>query len=168
MTTPKYPLEEIAEIKRKRLEEAEKMLREKKEHLKKEEEKLKTCEKKRDEVRKHKYDKLRQYYDELDKGTTSDKMEIHERYLKKVVEEELKAEEKKVLDQKKLVKIAEDEVVKAKNNYLQRNQDVEKLKLHEKEWEKTVLLEEIKREALETDELGSSTHVRKKKERDRK
>ena len=94
----KYPLEQIAEIKRKRLEEAEKVLKEKKRLHEVELEKLKKAQEKCDLVKKHKKEKLQKFYADFDIGTTSDKIITHERYLKKVVDEELKAEEKKVAD----------------------------------------------------------------------
>ncbi len=154
----KYPLEQIQEIKLKRLEEAEKLLKEKKRLLDVEMEKLKKIEEKRDLVKKHRLDKLKKFLDELTEGTTSDKIVTHERYLKKVVDEELKLEEKKVIDQKKIVTKAEDEVEKARKERLKKNLDVEKLKLHKEEWTKEALQEELKIEAAETDELGSNAH----------
>ena len=161
----KYPLEEIAQIKQKRLEEAEKLLKEKKRLLDVEMEKLKKAEEKRDLVKKHRKDKLTKFLDELNEGTTSDKISTHERYLKKVVDEELKTEEKKVADQAKVVKKAEEEVEKARKERLKKNQDVEKLKLHKKEWEKEALAEGLKVEASETDELGSTAHSMRKRSR---
>ena len=163
--TTKYPLEQIAQIKQKRLEEAEKLLKEKKRLLDVELEKLKKAEEKRDLVKKHKKDKLKKFLDEMAEGTTSDKIVTHERYLKKVVDEELKAEEKKVLDQKKVVQKAEEEVEKARKERLKKNLDVEKLKLHKDEWKKEAHHEALKLEASETDELGTSAHLRRKNER---
>ncbi len=161
----KYPLEQIAQIKVKRLEEAEKLLKEKKRLLDVEVEKLKKVVEKRDLVKKHRQDKLQKFLDEMQEGTTSDKIITHDRYLKKIVDEELKAEEKKVFDQKKVVTKAEEEVEKARKDRLKKNQDVEKLKLHKKEWEKEALHEEMKKDASETDEMGSSTHSLKKRAR---
>ncbi|MBM3193416.1 MAG: type III secretion T3S chaperone [Chlamydiae bacterium] len=161
----KYPLEQIAQIKVKRLEEAEKLLKEKKRLLEVELEKLKKAEEKRDLVKKHRQDKLEKFLHEMQEGTTSDKIITHERYLKKIVDEELKSEEKKVVDQKKIVTKAEEEVEKARKDRLKKNQDVEKLKLHKTEWEKEALYEEMKKEAIETDEMGSSTHSLKKSAR---
>jgi len=162
MRKAKYPLEQIVTIKKKRLEEAERMLKEKKQKLEEEEERYKSFEKKRNEVKKHKNEKLRKHLEELQEGTTSRDIEIHQRYIQKVVEEELKAAEKKVYDQKKVVKQAEEEVEIARKDRLKKNQDVEKLKLHRKEWEKEVKLEEIRDEALETEELGINIHSRKR------
>ncbi len=157
----KYPLEQIREIKLKRLEEAEKILKEKKRLLDVEIEKLKKIEEKRDLVKKHRLDKLKKFFDEFTEGTTSDKIVTHERYLKKVVDEELKVEEKKVVDQKKIVTKAEEDVEKARKDRLKKNLDVEKLKLHKEEWAKEAAQEELKIEAAETDELGSNAYLMK-------
>ena len=159
----KYPLEQIAEIKRKRLEEAEKVLKEKKRLHEVELEKLKKAQEKCDLVKKHKKEKLQKFYADFDIGTTSDKIITHERYLKKVVDEELKAEEKKVADQTKVVKKAEEEVEKASKERLKKSQDVEKLKLHKNEWDILAQKEAMKVEAGENDELGSNIHSRPKR-----
>lgn len=159
----KYPLEQIREIKLKRLEEAEKILKEKKRLLDVEMEKLKKIEEKRDQVKKHRKDKLQKFLDEIAEGTTSDKIITHDRYLKKIVDEDLKIEEKKVIDQLKIVTKAEEEVEKARKERLQKNLDVEKLKLHKEEWTKESLKEELKIEANENDELGSNIHSMQKR-----
>ena len=159
----KYPLEQIAFIKQKRLEESEKVLKEKKRLLEIEEEKLKKAEEKRDLVKKHRIDKLEKFFSESSMGISSDKILTHQSYIKKVVDEELKVEEKKVQDQIKLVKKAEDEVEKARSDRLKKNQDVEKLKLHKDEWKKESYKEDLKKESMETDEMGSSTYSLKKK-----
>ncbi len=102
----------------------------------------------------------------MDEGTTSDKIQIHERYIKKVVEEQVKAEEKKVADQQKMVKKAEEEVEKARQNYLKKNQEVEKMRLHRQEWSLEIAREEVRIEASDTDEIGSnSDSARRKKDK---
>ena len=98
----KYPLQQLAFIKKKKLEEAERILREKKEKLAVEEDKLAHIEKERDKIKKHKQDKLQQLRDALDEGERTDKVEQKRIYLK-IVEEKLKQHEKKVVDQKKEV-----------------------------------------------------------------
>ena len=161
--TVQYPLEYLVRIKDKRLEEAERILKEKKEELEKELEKQKTLQQQRDETKHHKQDKLNQLRATLDEGTTSDKIEIMKNYIK-TVDEELKQKERKVQEQIKKVQEAEKKVEEARIDFLKKQQDVEKLKTHRKEWEKEMkLLGEIE-EAKETDELGSSIHsVRKHK-----
>lgn len=159
----RYPLEQVAMIKNKRLEEAEKILKEKKQTLNKEEENLRTAIAKRDKVLQHKEDKIKKHLDEMEQGTTSDKIEIGERYIKKVVEEELAREEKKVEQQKEVVKKAEEAVEVARQNRIKKNQEVEKLRLHKKEWQKEQAFIEMREEGAENDELGSNMFARKKK-----
>ena len=156
-----YPLEQLAIIKNKKLEEAEKVLKEKKEALIKEEEKLKTVESERDKVKEHRQAKLQQLREKLDAGTSTDKIQQIKYYLK-VVDEKLKAKELKVKEQQKHVENAQKQVELARQDFLKKQQDVEKLRLHREEWEKEmrVLLEHL--EGVESDELGSSMHARKK------
>jgi flagellar biosynthesis chaperone FliJ len=156
-----YPLEQLATIKNKKLEEAEKVLKEKKEALIKEEEKLKTVEKERDEVKEHRHAKLEQLREKLDAGTPTDKIQQMKYYLK-VVDEKLKAKEMKVKEQQKHVDNAQKQVDTARQDFLKKQQDVEKLRLHREEWEKEMktLLEHM--EGVESDELGSAMHARKK------
>jgi flagellar biosynthesis chaperone FliJ len=160
---PKYPLEQVAVIKQKRLEEAEKLLKEKKEALTKEETNLTNAIAKRDKVLEHKKEKIRKHLEEMEAGTTSDKIQLAERYIKKVVEEDLKREEKKVKDQREVVKKAQKAVEDARELRLKKNQEVEKMRLHRKEWEKEQTVIEMQEENLEMDELGSSMFVRKRK-----
>ena len=156
---PKYPLEQVALIKQKRLEEAEKLLKEKKEILEKEKEKLSEAKKKLANVKKLKEDKMREYFKEMEKGTTSDKIKLHETYIKDVVDEQLKSEKKKVADQKEEVKKAEEALEAARKDRLQKNQEMEKMRLHRKEWEKEVALEEMRQDVIDNDELGSNIHT---------
>lgn len=161
----KYPLEQLATIKQKRLEEAEKVLKERKESLTKAENFLKDLADERDKTLRHRDDKEAQFYEDLSKGTTSDKIEIAKRYLK-VVEEDLKKREKKVVDQQKIVDKAKEDVEHARKDLLKKQQDVEKIKLHRKEWEKEMERIEIQKEGIEADEMGTSMHIRRKKEKD--
>ncbi len=102
----KYPLDQLAQIKQKRLEEAEKVLRDKKEALAREQEKMVQLEKKRDEVKTHYKAKLSQLREKLDEGTSSTKITQMKQYLKLVVED-LAVEEKKVAAQALVVETAE-------------------------------------------------------------
>ncbi len=160
----KYPLHELVTIKQKKLDEAEKVLKEKKEILQNEEKKLKEVEKERDEVKEHREDKLAQLRNELDTGTTSPKIQQMKSYLK-VVEEKQRQKEQKVQDQKKVVATAEKAVDAARQEMLKRQQDVEKLKTHRKEWDKEVKAEIEYKETLETDEMGVSIHHRRKRKK---
>lgn len=158
----KYPLAQVASIKKRRLDEAEKILKEKKQILAKEEEKLLLLKQKRDEVKEHKMAKLTQLREKLDEGTTSDKIQEMRQYLK-IVDEKLKTEEAKVKEQKKQVDLAEKQVDLARQDLFKKQKDVEKLGLHHKEWEKEIAHELARQAGIETDELGSSMHVLRKK-----
>src|SRR3972149_6502921 len=137
MRFAKYRLAPLSTITMKKLEEAERELNEKKEALNKEIEKLQKVEKIRDVTLEHKRAKLQQLRDELDRGTTSNKIQQMKRYLK-VVDEDLVVKEGKVSDHKKLVATAKAHLEEARRVFFQRQKDVEKLKLHRKEWEKAV------------------------------
>jgi NhaP-type Na+/H+ and K+/H+ antiporter len=159
---PKYPLEEIDQIKKKRFEEAEKSLQEKKEYLAKEQKKLEQYMKDLELIKQHKIEKIRQMMDEMQKGTTSDQIMLKERYLKVVVEEKLKREHAKVFEQQKEVKKAQDEVEKARVLLEQRRQDVDKLRMHREDWEQEVRKELEAFDVKETDEIGTTIHTARK------
>jgi hypothetical protein len=157
----KYPLEQLALIKQKKLEEAERVLTEKKQQLIKEEEKLLSVQKERDEVKNHKMDKLTQLRQKLDEGTTTDKIQEAKRYLK-VVDEKLSQKEIKVKEQQKQVDAAQNQLEEARKDLFKKQQAVEKLKIHRKEWEKEMRIVEAYQEGLESDEIGSAMHGRKR------
>ncbi len=157
-----YPLQQVLEIKKRRVEDAEKIVAEKKALLKQEEDKLKQREQERDKVKQHHQDKLQQLRDEMDQGTTSPKIQQMKAYLK-VVQENLKAEEKKVADQKEQVKIAERNLENAIKDLKLRRLEVDKLLTHRKDWEKEVRKEEEIVEAREQDEIGSVVYMMHKR-----
>ncbi len=159
----KYPLAQVVLIKKKKYEEAERTLQEKKTALAKEEEKLKKVEEERDHVKKHKVDKLEQLRQELDKGSTTTKIQQMKAYLK-VVDEQLKQKEIKVDQQKKQVRAAEDQVEIARQDFIKKQKQVEKLHMHRKEWDKEMAKEASRKEEIETNEMGSLSHARKKRE----
>lgn len=168
MKLPKYPLEQLATIKQKKLDEAERELNEKKEALEKEKEKLKKAEKIRDEAKQHKGDKLQQLRDELDQGTTSNVIQRMKHYLK-VVDEDLFTKQQKVSAQEKEVDKAKKALEKARQVFFQRQKDVEKLKMHRQEWKGEMLLLMAHEDEIVNDEIGSSMHiVNKKRKRKRK
>jgi chromosome segregation ATPase len=158
----KYPLEQLAFVKQKKLEEAEKVLREKKAILIEEETKLRAVELERDQVLEHKKAKLKQMREALDEGAPSHKIEQMRLYLK-LVKEDLQAKEKKVEDQKKKVKDAEQNVEKARLNLQEKQKNVEKLARHQKEWQKEMKKEAERKEEGIADEMGSAKYIIKKK-----
>jgi len=155
-----YPLEQLAIIKQKKLEEAERILQEKKKALEKEEEKLAVVEKERDKVKDHRAAKLTQLRQKLDEGTSTDKIQQMKYYLK-VVDEQLKVKEAKVKDQKKLVDNARTQVDNARVDVVKKNQAVEKLRLHRLEWDKEMKAILEQKENIESDEIGAVLHSRR-------
>jgi len=153
-----YPLKQILDVKLRRVEEAEKVLKEKREALEREQEKLVAREKDRDKVLTHKRDKLKQLREELDHGTTTDKIQQMKAYLK-VVDEKLKAEEKKVKDQQQQVKLAEEQVEIAKKDLNLKRLEVDKLQMHQKDWEQMMLKEQEIMDEREQDEIGNINYL---------
>lgn len=155
MARPLYPLLQVLEVKNKRVEDAEKVVVEKQAILKTEKEKLAQREADRDKAKAHYKEKLQQIRDELDQGTTSPKVVQMRAYLK-MVQEKLVIEEKKVTDQKEQVRIAEDNLDKAKKELQKKRLEVDKLLTHKKDWEKTLKKELEIIEGREQDELGNT------------
>jgi flagellar biosynthesis chaperone FliJ len=160
----KYPLEQLVIIKQRKLDEAERLLKEKKEILQKEEEKLTTLETERDKTKAHKIAKLTQLREELDRGSTSDKIQQMKQYLK-IVDEQLYQKELRVTEQKKKVIEAQKQVDIARQNLVKRQHDVEKLNIHRKEWEAENRLALEREEAVEVDETGTVRHIRRQQKR---
>lgn len=158
MRKMEYPLKQVLEVKQKRVEDAEKVVREKQLALTKEQQKLAEREAERDKVKKHKQDKLQQLRDTMDQGTTTQKIQQMKVYLK-LVDEKLKVEEKKVQDQLEQVKIAEKNLEQAKLDLHRKRQEVDKLLMHKKDWEKEKRKELDFIEAKEQDEIGSIIHT---------
>lgn len=162
-----YPLDQLVAIKQKRLEEAEKVLAEKKNILAHEEQKLAALEKKRDAVKEHYKAKLAQLREKLDVGTGTEKIQQMKQYLK-LVSEELKVEQQKVEAQMKVVASAQVQVDLARQDLFKKQKDVEKLKIHHKEWQKEAHRIEEQKEAVFNDESGSTMHTMKKAEKKRR
>ena len=156
-----YPLEQLAIIKQKKLEEAERILHEKKKILQKEEEKLDAVEKERNKVKEHRQAKLVQLRQKLDEGTSTDKIQQMKYYLK-VVDEQLKVKETKVKEQKKIVDNARTQVENSRVDVIKKNQAVEKLRLHRVEWDKEMKAILEQKENIESDEIGAVLHSRRK------
>lgn len=150
----KYPLEQVLGVKEKRVDEAERVVAEKKKNLDREKEKLKRVEQERDKVRKHYKDKLQQLRDALDRGLSTDKIQMMRQYLQ-VVEEKVAIEEDKVKKQKLEVEQAETALKEAQAVWKQRMKEVDKIQEHKKLWLKQARLEQEQELAKEQDELGS-------------
>jgi flagellar export protein FliJ len=164
MSDDKYPLAQIMEIKEKRVVEAQGVLHQKKEALKTEEDKLSKAEAERDNVKKHKISKLQQMRKEMDEGTTTDKIIQMKHYLN-TVDEKLVVEENKVSEQKKQVQAAEAAVEEAHALVKEKEREVDKLKVHKKEWLKEMQKELALKEQQELDELGSQMFLSNKRKK---
>lgn len=149
-----YPLSQVLDVKKRRVEEAEKVVTEKRRALDVELEKLKKCEEERDKAVQHRKDKLKQLRDELDGGTTSDKVQQMKAYLK-VVQERVKVEEKKVADQQKQVDTAKKNLELALEDLRKKRIEVDKLEMHKKDWLKETHKEMQIVEERELDEIGN-------------
>ena len=150
-----YPLEQVIDVKKKRVEDAEKALAAERKHLEAEEKKLKERETERDKALQHNQDKINQLRKTLDGGTNTHEVQQMKRYID-VTKEKLEIEERKVEDQKEQVKAAEKKVEQAKLHLKKKKQEVDKLEEHKiiwfKEKKREIELEEIK----EQDELGNA------------
>lgn len=152
-----YPLEQVLQVKQKRVEEAEKVVKEKQQILEKEQKILKEREAARDKVKAHRQDKLTQLRATMDEGTTSPKIQQMKAYLK-IVEENFQIEEKKVKEQQEKVKTAEKHLEEARNDLKRKRQEVDKLVLHKTDWTKEKRRENEIQEGRDQDELGSMIH----------
>ena len=161
MKKPEYPLEQLVLIKKKKLEEAEKNLRDKKKALQAEEEKLKKAEDARNEVKEHRFAKLTQLREKMDEGAPGEKVQQMRYYLKEV-DHQLSQKEQKVKEQQKHVETAIKNVELARTELLKKQLDLEKLRMHREEWDKEMHLIELHQEEVETDDMGSAMHVRKR------
>jgi flagellar biosynthesis chaperone FliJ len=165
VASSKYPLEQVLSVKKDRVDKAERVVEEKQRALEVEQAKLKKVEAMRDEVKNHKADKINQLDEAFKKGTTSDEILQAKAYLK-VVDEKLAQEEKKVAGQKEQVIAAERKLKEAQADLSQKRKDEEKIALHKEHWEKEMMLELSKKEALEQDEIGQLMHQAHQKRRE--
>ena len=165
----KYPLAELVKVKKKRLEQAEDELKKRKEELIREEEKLKEAEERRDKAKLEFDDKLQELRDEMDEEGDAYKIEAKRKHLESVVEPKFKQEQERCLNQEKEVRKATQAVEDARVEMLRRFKEVEKLSMHKEEWKKEMRKEQARLDELETDEIGTATHIlRKMDEKKRK
>ncbi len=153
-----YPLLQVLEVKKKRVEDQEKVVQEKKTILEKEQEKLKEREAERDKAKEHHNSKLQQLRDELDQGTNTGKIMQMKAYLK-VALEKVKVEEKKVKEQRDQVELAEKALEEARHDLKLRRIELDKLETHREDWEREMRRESDIIEGREQDELGSTIYT---------
>ena len=157
-----YPLQQIIEVKERRVDTAEKLLKKKRELLQAEQTKLDKALDEKQKVQTHYDNKLQQLRETLDEGTTSEKVEIMKNYLD-VVKEKLIKEGKKVEAQQKEVTKAKQAVEEAHKDLKKKRQEVDNLETHKKEWTKEAKRELERKEEIEQDELGSIMYLNRKR-----
>jgi flagellar biosynthesis chaperone FliJ len=160
-----YPLKQILEIKKRRVDEAERVVLEKRRALEQEEQRLVEAEAAREKVRQHKKDKMEQLRQTLDEGTTSPKIMQMKAYLK-VVQEKLAIEDKKVKDQKGKVELAAKDLEDAKAHLRLKRLEVDKVEAHKVEWTKEQRKEAEIKEESEMNEVGTVAFLIHRKQMD--
>lgn len=161
----KYPLDQLVEIKQKRVDDALKEFLIKKKEHEKEIENLRKAEQKLQEIKDHYDQKVDEFYEDFQKGTTSVKIKRNKQYLKTVLEK-VKIEKEKVKLQEQKTEEANQAKLNAKKILDQRRLEVEKLELHHKEWQKEQKELAKQKNILEQDEISGMSHdyhKRKKK-----
>ena len=159
-----YPLEQLLEIKEKRVEDAERILNEKKEALQKEEDKLKQCLEKEKEAQQEYDDQLDTFYEDFEGGTKSHKIQQRKEHLKSLLEG-VKVAKEKTIKQREVRDAAEVEKDEAKAILDQRRVDLDKIEEHKQVWVKADLEEKERLHIIEHDELGAMIHSRKNREK---
>ncbi|MBB65816.1 MAG: type III secretion T3S chaperone [Waddliaceae bacterium] len=159
-----YPLAQVLEVKKKRVEDAEKLVEQRIKELDREKEKLKEVEAARDKVLQHFTDKIDQLRQKFDEGITSPEIIDSKRYIK-IVHEKLQVEEEKVNKQKEQVEVAEKSLELARKELAQKRKEVDKLRMHREEWWKEERNDRERKEAIEQDEIGNVIHLKKMREK---
>ncbi len=158
----KYPLEQVLEIKKRRVAAAEKILKEKQDILEQEKKKLKQYQDAYQEVVDHHKDKLEQLREALDEGSPAHKIEQMRMYIKEV-KNKMYEEKRKVERQEKQVEKAQKAVDEAKVILKERRLEVDKLHTHKEEWTAVEIKELSRLEAKELDEVGSLVFLSNKR-----
>lgn len=157
-----YPLEQVLEIKIRRLEQAEKVYKEKQRILETEQKKLLEYQQAYQTVVDHHQEKLIQLREALDQGTPSHKIEQIRTYIKEV-KTKMYEEKRKVERQEKQVEKAEKAVEDAKKVVNEKRLEVDKLQTHKQDWlnQENKLI--MKQEAKNLDEIGSLVYLSNKR-----
>ena len=163
-----YPLEQVLDVKQKRVDDAERELEKKRRELEVEKEKLETCKEERQKVQDHLDEQYVLYEEVLSGLTTPDKILQLRRYIESVMQK-LKIEDDKVIAQEREVRNAEIAVKEAKENWRLRRKELDKMETHKESWMEEANFEYQRELAKELDELGSImflNHLKKMKEND--
>ena len=160
MKSKKYPLNQVAAIKKKRYDQAVSELKARKKALENEIKKLEELKQFRQKEQENVDQRLNNLREAMDEGSTSEKIKSKKASLE-VGQEKLVGAKKQVDDQSEVRNKAEDDVKKATENLTRCQKDVEKLKIHEEEWTKEEKLAMKKKVADVQEEIGSASSARK-------
>ena len=161
-----YPLEQVLDVKQKRVDDAERELEKKRRELETEKEKLEACKKERQVVQDHLDEQYINYNEVISATTTSDKIVTLRKYIETVISK-LKIEDNKVQTQEREVRNAEIAVTEAKKNWRLRRKELDKMETHKEHWLEEANFEHQRELAKELDELGSImflNHLKKMKD----
>ena len=165
--TEKYPLDQVIQVKQKRLDDAERAYKEKLRLLEVEQEKLKAAEQERDKAKETYSVKLADMRAALDAGKSTTTLRQKRDYLK-LVKEKLLVEEGKVKEQMKMVDTAQKNADLARRDMQDKRKELEKMQMHKEEWQKEAGKEVVRQEGHEQDELGTSMFLHRKRPRKEK
>ncbi|MCH9633753.1 MAG: hypothetical protein S4CHLAM7_04860 [Chlamydiae bacterium] len=157
-----YPLEQVLDIKKRRVKAAEKVVQEKQRVLESEKKKLKGYQEAYKKVDDHHQDKLDQLRAGLDEGIQLHEIDQMKQYLKEVKLKRIE-EQRKVDRQKKQVEMAQKKLDEAKKILKEKRLEVDKLKTHKSDWVTQELNEIRRQEAKQLDEVGSLVHLSNKR-----
>ncbi|RDB31822.1 type III secretion T3S chaperone [Candidatus Similichlamydia laticola] len=153
-----YPLEQVLAVKKRRAEIAEREMHEKQNILLQEREQLLYIKKQRDQVKQHHIDKLNQLRSILDREARTNALQRARNYVD-LVAERLRTEEERVQKQQHQVDTAEAAFEMARQVWLQRRKEVEKIEKHRKEWLQIAWKEFRKEEAKYIEEVGTLIYM---------
>lgn len=157
-----YPLEQVLDIKIRRVKDAEKVVKEKQRLLEKEQEKLKIYQEAYRKVDEHHTDKLTKLRKGLDEGIQPHEIDAMKKYLKEVKNKRYE-EERKVDRQKKQVESAQKNLDAAQKILKEKRLEVEKLEMHKAHWREEQLKEIKRQEDKIQEEVGSLIYQSTKK-----
>lgn len=149
-----YPLEQVIEVKERRVTLQRQAVAARQKELLAEEEKLLAAEKAFKKIREQVDEKMAELRQLMDKGDYSPKFQRMIDHIKQIKEKRM-VEEKKVAEQQKVRDKAHKALEEAQLLLKERYKELEKLKTHREEWLKERLMEMLEQDTREQDELGT-------------
>ncbi len=130
--------------------------------LNEEKERLKTLEKEKEGIIQRKREARLKMSQQVTRGESRIyDSGIHLNYLEKL-QEDLTMKEKEIERQKETIEAAEEEVKKARRNFIDASKDLQAMEKHKELWLKKMLKEISMKEEKELNELGNSIHQLRK------